>query len=200
MIIKKRRFTVSLLITLFMLGMAAGLPGNLALSYNGTCPFQDTIVWYRASVTSGQFMQLDLSFSASNDFDLYIAISIFVTQNMAGRFIPDNDVAHSINSSGSSEQIKYIVKITGIIFVAVHSHSGSGAFTLTSNVQLQEFNPILEIILWIVLISALIAVPIVIVYLVRRKRRGSVKWNSGLEKHDKEPTDQLEVDDNIKDE
>ena len=168
---KRKLLSISLLMALCMLASISLITPIMADSYPGTLVAQNNLVWYRFSVSNGAPVQLSLTFSATNDFDFYLSISILTVQNMAGRTIPDSDIAHSINSSGGYEEIKYTNRLAGILFVAVHSHSGSGTYMLTSNIPLQQFDPILEIIMWVVIIIVIVSVSVVGVWFVRRWRR-----------------------------
>ena len=92
-----------------MLGSISSIPPSMAVSYTRSFSTQNMLVWYRVQMSAGTFIQLNLTFSASNDFDLYLTATILTAQNMAGRTIPDSDLANSISSSYGSEHISYTV-------------------------------------------------------------------------------------------
>ena len=167
---KKSKITSIFIVfyTLLLLGGTVGVLG--ASQYNGTLSY-DRIVWYRATLSAGTILDLDLVVPTGCDFDLYLTTSIVLADTLGGRHVPDIQLDKSINMDDADEAIDYTTSYSGIFMVAVHCHSGTGTFTLTSNIALEQFDPILEITIIVVIIILAIAVPVIAGYLIYRRRR-----------------------------
>lgn len=132
--------------TLVVLCGSFVLRGVNAIDYKNSIT-NDTRSWYSVSLSQGQSINLLLTVPSGCDFDLYITTSTMVMTNMAHRHPPSSSVqeASSINPGSTPESISWMAPRAGIYYVCVHSHEGSGEFTLSSDVALQSFNPFLEL-------------------------------------------------------
>ncbi len=172
-ILKKRKK-----LSFFIIGVTlALLIGNVAIiqtvnayDYNNSLTY-DSIVWYRVNLKTGTQINLALIVPTGCDFDLYLTNTIILAQNMAGRWIPEYDLESSINTGDSDESILYNPTMSGIFFVAVHCHSGSGTYTLSSNYALEIFYPILEIVIIVVIIIGIISAICIMAFVIYRRRR-----------------------------
>jgi len=130
------------------------IPAQYGYTY-GSNIGQDRLKWYRVSISSGAQLRLFLTPPSGCDYDLYLTQSIFTTENMAHRRVPQigSQIASSIGTGDMAESINHTSSGGGTYFVVVHSHSGSGTFTLLSNYRLDSYNPFNDVVLYTMLIA-----------------------------------------------
>lgn len=143
-------------------------------TYNGILSGQDEGQWYKLNATSGQLIDIDLTVPVGADFDLWLATSTGLEENQAHRHVPlDYEVAHSTSTGDSAEDIDYTAEDTRSYYLYVHSHEGSGGYTLDSNVELAEYTPPGIDMTFIIIIVVIVIAVIAVVVIVAVKARSS---------------------------
>ena len=124
-------------------------------------------------MTEGDLLNLTLEVPSSCDFDIWVATSTNLQENQAGRHVPlDSDVANSYSGGvGDDEDLEYDPEDNRHYYIAIHSHSGTGSYSLISNETLESYTPPAMIPSYPLLILTLILVSGIMIGIIRYTKK-----------------------------
>ncbi len=125
-------------------------------------------------MSDGNKLNLSLDVPSGCDFDIWVSTSTSLQENQLDRHVPiDSEVARSVSGgTGADESLEYTAASSREYYVAIHSHSGTGSYTLESNETLEEYTPPIIPSYSLIILTWILASGIIIgIIQVTKKRR-----------------------------